>query len=134
MANLSWHAHAPVIDPDKRPEIDGSIPVYLGVLADGGRLRHAYRVGGKYVELPLIAGGSVDITSTETIENLPLLLLPAQARAQLNCSKAHFYRLIAAGELETVVIGQRGRGRRIPRASLLAYIERLRGQANTLTS
>ncbi len=129
MAHPSRHAQIGVTGLDKRPGMDRSTPVYLGVISDGGRLRHAYRAGGEYVELPVVAGGSVDTSVTDLVDHLPLLLLPEQARREINCSKAHLYRLFATGELETVVIGQRGRGRRVPRASLLAYIERLRSQS-----
>lgn len=49
------------------------------------------------------------------------LLKPAEVGDELRVSKATVYRLIAAGELDTVHVGAR-KATRVPRESVLAYI------------
>ncbi|WP_239345437.1 MULTISPECIES: helix-turn-helix domain-containing protein [unclassified Frankia] len=53
-----------------------------------------------------------------------LLLTPAEAAAELRVSRAKLYQLMKAGLIDSVVID---RSRRIPRAALTAYVDRLRG-------
>ncbi len=53
-----------------------------------------------------------------------LLLTPAEAAEQLGVSRTTLYELLNAGRIESVRIG---RARRIPRAALVAYVDRLRG-------
>lgn len=52
-----------------------------------------------------------------------LLLTPEDAAAALSIGRSKLYELIAAGTLETVVIGA---CRRIPRAALDDFVDRLR--------
>lgn len=52
----------------------------------------------------------------------PLLYAPADAARLLGISRAKFYDLLAAGEIPSVHIG---RARRISRAALDEYVERL---------
>lgn len=54
-----------------------------------------------------------------------MLLRPEQAAQELNIGRTGLYELMASGELESVKIG---RSRRVPRAALAAYIDRLRGE------
>lgn len=56
-----------------------------------------------------------------------LLYRPEDAAAALDISRAKFFQLLAAGEIESVQIG---RSRRVPAEALVAYVQRLRG-ANT---
>ncbi|WP_322756684.1 helix-turn-helix domain-containing protein [Frankia sp. Cas3] len=53
-----------------------------------------------------------------------LLLTPAEAAAELRVSRAKLYQLMKAGLIDSVLID---RSRRIPRAALVAYVDRLRG-------
>ncbi|WP_131764618.1 excisionase family DNA-binding protein [Candidatus Protofrankia californiensis] len=53
-----------------------------------------------------------------------LLLTPVEAAESLAVSRSTVYELLAVGVLESVYIG---RSRRIPRAALDAYVDRLRG-------
>lgn len=55
----------------------------------------------------------------------PLLLVPEQAAQELGIGRTAIFALIKAGAIESVKIG---RCRRIPRAALEEYVERLRGQ------
>ncbi|WP_239394563.1 helix-turn-helix domain-containing protein [Frankia sp. CiP3] len=57
-----------------------------------------------------------------------LLLTPAEAAEQLGVGRTTVYELLNAGQLESVRIG---RSRRIPRAALVAYVDRLRGLPET---
>ncbi|WP_239336727.1 MULTISPECIES: helix-turn-helix domain-containing protein [unclassified Frankia] len=54
-----------------------------------------------------------------------LLLTPAEAAAELRVSRAKLYQLMKAGLIDSVVID---RSRRIPRAALTAYVDRLCGR------
>lgn len=57
----------------------------------------------------------------------PQLLAIPSAAARLDCSRAHVYRLIAAGELASVQISTPGSTRaktRVREGDLAAYIER----------
>ncbi|MCK9932557.1 helix-turn-helix domain-containing protein [Frankia sp. Mgl5] len=53
-----------------------------------------------------------------------LLVTPAEAAEILALSRSTVYELLAAGVIESVHVG---RSRRIPRAALDAYVNRLRG-------
>ncbi|WP_250280144.1 helix-turn-helix domain-containing protein [Frankia sp. Cppng1_Ct_nod] len=53
-----------------------------------------------------------------------LLLTATEAAAVLGVGRSTVYELMAAGQIESVRIG---RARRIPRAVLVAYVDRLRG-------
>ncbi|ABD09792.1 transcriptional regulator [Frankia sp. CcI156] len=53
-----------------------------------------------------------------------LLLTPTEAADLLGVSRSTVYELLNSGDLESVRIG---RARRIPSASLLAFVHRLRG-------
>ncbi len=53
-----------------------------------------------------------------------LLLTPTEAAELLGVSRTTVYELLNAGQIESVWIG---RARRIPRAVLVAYVDRLRG-------
>ncbi|KLL09843.1 MULTISPECIES: helix-turn-helix domain-containing protein [Protofrankia] len=57
-----------------------------------------------------------------------LLLTAAEAAAVLGVGRSTVYELMAAGQIESVRIG---RSRRIPRAALVAYVDRLRGAPDT---
>ncbi|WP_250289509.1 helix-turn-helix domain-containing protein [Frankia sp. CiP1_Cm_nod1] len=57
-----------------------------------------------------------------------LLLTAAEAAAVLGVGRSTVYELMAAGQIESVRIG---RSRRIPRAALVAYVDRLRGVSDT---
>ncbi|KLL09503.1 excisionase family DNA-binding protein, partial [Protofrankia coriariae] len=50
-----------------------------------------------------------------------LLLTAAEAAAVLGVGRSTVYELMAAGQIESVRIG---RSRRIPRAALVAYVDR----------
>jgi excisionase family DNA binding protein len=52
-----------------------------------------------------------------------LLLLPEEVAAILNVSRSRIFAMIASGELESVKIG---RSRRVPRAGVETYVDRLR--------
>lgn len=52
-----------------------------------------------------------------------LLLSPAETAVALGVSRSMIYKLMAAGELETVKVG---RARRIPVEAVEAYVEQLR--------
>ncbi|KLL10832.1 MULTISPECIES: helix-turn-helix domain-containing protein [Protofrankia] len=54
-----------------------------------------------------------------------LLLTPAEAAAELRVSRAKLYQLMKAGLIDSVLID---RSRRIPRAALVTYVDRLRGR------
>lgn len=54
-----------------------------------------------------------------------LLYKPENAAAMLGIGRTKVFALMSEGQLESVQIG---RSRRIPRASLEAYVARLRGQ------
>ncbi|WP_239348322.1 helix-turn-helix domain-containing protein [Frankia sp. Cj5] len=56
-----------------------------------------------------------------------LLLTATEAADLLGVSRATVYELLNAGQLESVRIG---RSRRIPRAALVAYVDRLCGRAH----
>lgn len=56
----------------------------------------------------------------------PGLLKPEEAAAELRIGRTRVYGLISTGELGSVKIG---RSRRIPRAALAEYIDRLRAEA-----
>ncbi len=56
----------------------------------------------------------------------PLLYKPEPAAEALGIGRSKLFELIAAGEIETVQIG---RSRRIPRAALEAYVQRLQTTA-----
>lgn len=51
-----------------------------------------------------------------------MLLTPEQAAEELNIGRTGLYALMASGDIESVKIG---RSRRIPRAALDAYVNRL---------
>ncbi len=53
---------------------------------------------------------------------MTLLLKPEEAAAELRLSRATVYGLLATGRLESVTVG---RARRIPRAALERFVERL---------
>ncbi len=53
-----------------------------------------------------------------------LLLTTTEAADLLGVSRTTVYELLNTGQLESVRIG---RARRIPRAALVAYVDRLRG-------
>ncbi|KLL10166.1 MULTISPECIES: helix-turn-helix domain-containing protein [Protofrankia] len=53
-----------------------------------------------------------------------LLLTPTEAADLLGVSRTTVYELLNAEQIESVRIG---RARRIPRAALVAYVDRLRG-------
>ncbi len=57
-----------------------------------------------------------------------LLLTTAEAAELLGVSRTTVYELLNAGQLESIRIG---RSRRIPRAALVAYVDRLRGVPDT---
>ncbi|WP_239346162.1 helix-turn-helix domain-containing protein [Frankia sp. Cj5] len=57
-----------------------------------------------------------------------LLLTTTEAADLLGVSRTTVYELLNAGQLESVRIG---RARRIPRAALVAYVDRLRGLPET---
>ncbi|WP_239340636.1 helix-turn-helix domain-containing protein [Frankia sp. CiP3] len=57
-----------------------------------------------------------------------LLLTATEAADLLGVSRTTVYELLNAGQLESVRIG---RARRIPRAALVAYVDRLRGLPET---
>jgi excisionase family DNA binding protein len=52
-----------------------------------------------------------------------LLFRPEEGAQILGVSRARLFELLAAGQIESVKIG---RSRRIPRAALEAYVDRLR--------
>ena len=54
--------------------------------------------------------------------NVPMTLTIAEAQAQLRLSRSRIYELIRSGDLPSVKIG---RSRRVLRASMEAYIEKL---------
>ena len=56
-----------------------------------------------------------------------LLLTPTEAAELLGVGRTTVYELLNAGRLESVRIG---RSRRIPRAALVGYVARLRGEAS----
>ena len=65
-----------------------------------------------------------DLGVVERISMLPddrYLLTPAEAARRLSISRSFCYRLMASGDLPSVVIG--GRARRVPVQALKAYIE-----------
>jgi excisionase family DNA binding protein len=57
-----------------------------------------------------------------------LLLTTDEAAELLGVGRTTVYELLAAEQIESVRIG---RARRIPRAALVAYVDRLRGAAET---
>ncbi|WP_131784176.1 helix-turn-helix domain-containing protein [Protofrankia symbiont of Coriaria ruscifolia] len=57
-----------------------------------------------------------------------LLLTPAEAADLLGVSRTTLYELLNAEQIESVRIG---RSRRIPRAALVTYVDRLRGVPDT---
>lgn len=56
-------------------------------------------------------------------ENPPLLLSPERAAERLELGRTKIFELMAAGELESVLIG---RSRRIPADAVESYVARLR--------
>jgi excisionase family DNA binding protein len=52
----------------------------------------------------------------------PLLLTPEQAATELGVGRTRMYALLAGGDVSSVKIG---RSRRVPRAALQEYIDRL---------
>ncbi|MEV0227997.1 excisionase family DNA-binding protein [Nonomuraea sp. NPDC050786] len=91
----------------------------MGVVEDGGRFYNAYSDG---TQIPVVLGGSID-----TVVDLPLLMTVDQARKQLSLGRTQMFALIKSGELESVVLGVRGR--RVPRQAVLDFVTRLRNQA-----
>jgi len=64
---------------------------------------------------------------SEPAESLAPLLLRVEAAAQvLGVGRTTIFRLLAEGDLESVCVGA---ARRIPRAAVEEYVERLRGEA-----
>lgn len=68
------------------------------------------------------AGRRRDLTIGGTVNKL--LLTPTEAADLLGVSRTTVYELLNAEQIESVRIG---RARRIPRAALVAYVDRLRG-------
>ncbi|NUV60648.1 excisionase family DNA-binding protein [Streptomyces sp. CAI-85] len=56
-------------------------------------------------------------------EDTQILLSPERAADRMDLGRSKIFELMAAGELESVLIG---RSRRIPLDALRAYVERLR--------
>ena len=58
----------------------------------------------------------------------PLLYRPEEAARALGTSRSRLFELLASGDVQSVQIG---RSRRIPRAALEDYVDRLRGTATS---
>lgn len=94
-------------------------PLYQGVFKKWDRLLHVWSDG---TTLPVIAGGSVDTAPDE-----PSLLVRVEEFARLaSIGRTKAFAIVGSGEIESVLIGS---SRRIPRAAVDAYIERLRTEA-----
>lgn len=108
------------------PEVAGEslsvAPRLLGVLEEDKRFFTVFSDGRK---VPFIAGGSVDEID---LTGIPLLLKPSHAFQMISCGRTRGFELMKNGELEVIYIGPRQP--RIPRQSLVDYVERLRSQSN----
>ncbi|MEV4474652.1 helix-turn-helix domain-containing protein [Nonomuraea sp. NPDC049504] len=60
---------------------------------------------------------------------LPLLLTVEEAAEQLHIGRTKAFAMVKSGEIESVLIGERGR--RVPREAVLEYIARLRQQGKS---
>jgi excisionase family DNA binding protein len=59
------------------------------------------------------------------IKRREILLNPEASAKELSISRAHLYRLLARGEIKSLLVG---RSRRIPVSELEQYVERLAAQ------
>ncbi|MEU7741933.1 helix-turn-helix domain-containing protein [Nonomuraea sp. NPDC049158] len=57
---------------------------------------------------------------------LPLLLTVEEVAEQLHIGRTKAFAMVKSGEIESVMIGERGR--RVPREAVIEYIARLREQ------
>ena len=96
-------------------------PAYLGTLTSRSRLCHAYADG---TLLPVIAGGSIDTIEVEK----PALLTVPEFAAEIRVAPSTAWAMVARGEIESIVIGQKMR--RIPREALDAYIQARRAKTS----
>lgn len=87
---------------------------HLGVREIDGHPHNIYSDG---TVLPVVAGGAVDE---------PLLYKPTEAAKKLRISRTALFQLLSDGEIESILINERGR--RIPADALTRYVERLRSQ------
>lgn len=94
---------------------------HLGTTHHRGRLCHAFSDGSV---IPVIAGGAVNVEVVAVTPELPTLLTVPEVARELGTAKSTVWKLIAAGAIETVVVGERSR--RIPRDAFLAYVNSLR--------
>ncbi|MGW6495783.1 helix-turn-helix domain-containing protein [Nonomuraea angiospora] len=60
---------------------------------------------------------------------LPLLLTVEEAAEQLHIGRTKAFAMVKSGEIESVLVGERGR--RVPREAVLEYIARLRQQGKS---
>ncbi len=70
--------------------------------------------------------GTDDVAGEEggPVGDAPLLLRPAEAAALLGIGRTKLYELLSSGRLASVQID---RSRRVPRASVAAFVEELQG-------
>ncbi|WP_207943345.1 helix-turn-helix domain-containing protein [Actinomadura sp. KC345] len=98
-------------------------PHHLGTTHHLGRLWHAFSDGSL---IPVVAGGAVNVEVVSVTPELPTLLTISETARELRVAKSTAAALVARGDIESVIVGERSR--RVPRESLLAYIDSLRGE------
>lgn len=95
-------------------------PTYLGTVRHRGRLHNVYDDG---TLLPVIAGGSMTAVEVEK----PSLLTVPEFAAEIRVSPSTAWAMVASGEIESIVVGQKSR--RIARQALDEYIAARRAEA-----
>lgn len=74
-------------------------------------------------------GKSVPTLDLDGAATLPLLLTVEEAAEQLHIGRTKAFAMVKSGEIESILIGERGR--RVPREAVFEYIARLRQQGRS---